>query len=345
MKKIFSILIALLALASIFASCNASDTDTSTDTSTDTATDTAANTNTGTNATADELNGGKTEANLTVAEKRKSKVSFNIKVDIFASGLVENESDENSIAIMGENADGNEYIEYAPNVYKYHVLITCDGTLLDAWEVVKQQKRAYFEQEQGTDIIDAEVICENMLMVYFPDFSSFALCQENMLNALSALDTVSSIKVGCYDAQNGATELKNVHEYVDVDYHCMNSTYLSYENEYISSYEELALLVGNRLEQNEELQQITEQTFEDNYVFFVVNQHYRGYLISDAKLIGNTVYFTTNKFKLNRELIDAMVYVNTRIVLVPKSELGELPQDVTVKDIEVYVFKEWGEAD
>ena len=40
-----------------------------------------------------------------------------------------------------------------------------------------------------------------------------------------------------------------------------------------------------------------------------------------------------------------MVYVNTRIVLVPKSELGELPQDVTVKDIEVYVFKEWGEAD
>ena len=275
---------------------------------------------------------------LSVAEKRNLKVSFNIEVHHMGNLP---EKDDNSIvldrhliAIMGENKDGNACIEYSPNAYSFYALITCQNTLNDAWEIINGQINKHFaggSKDNSTTFVDAATIKENTIMVCFPDFYSYSLCQEEMLNKLSEKDSILSIEIGYLNTQNGTTKPKNTYQYIDVG----NAFE---EHRYIKSYDEFISLLDNTIETNKELQKITSQTFEENYVFVVVNWHYKNFDISDAKLANDTVFFTTNLYGQNGEIHDMLAHNNACITLVPKSELGELAQEVKVRGLEVYLL-------
>ena len=279
---------------------------------------------------------------LSIAEKRDLKVSFNI--DMHHMGNLP-EKDDNStvldrhlIAVMGKNEEGNDYIEYSPNAYSFYLLITCQETLNEAWNVIDAQIHKHFaggSKDNSTTFVDAVAIKENTIMVCFPDFYSYSLCQEEMLNKLSEKDSVLSVEIGYLNTQNGTTKPKNTYEYINVG----NAFE---EHRYIKSYDEFVSLLGNKIETNEKLQKITAQTFEENYVFIVVNWHYRNFDISDAKLVNDTVFFTTNCYGLNGELHSMRAYNNACITFVPKSELGELPQEITVRGLEIFLLSdEW----
>ena len=77
---------------------------------------------------------------------------------------------------------------------------------------------------------------------------------------------------------------------------------------------------------------ITEETFNEYYVFIVNSYDYRN-KVSDAKLVGNTVYLTNNRYYTPNTLEDAIDRSCSFVVLVPKAELGDLPEIVTVKTI------------
>lgn len=289
-----------------------------------------------------EIDSNDDSVSLTVAEKRDLKVSFNI--DTHHMGEQEKEDgdsvvlDRHLIAVLGKNKDGNEYIEYSPNAYSFYALITCQGALNDAWNIISGQINKHFvggSKDNSTTFVDAVAIKENMIMVCFPDFYSYSLCQEEMLNKLSEKDSVLSVEIGYLNTQNGTTKPKNTYEYINVG----NAFE---EHGYIKSYDEFVSLLGNKIETNEKLQKITAQTFEENYVFVVVNWHYKNFDISDAKLVNDTVFFTTNRYGQNGEIHDLRLHNNACITFVPKSELGTLPEEITVRGLEVFLLTdEW----
>lgn len=49
------------------------------------------------------------------------------------------------------------------------------------------------------------------------------------------------------------------------------------------------------------------------------------------------MFFTTNLYGQNGEIQDLLIHNNACITFVPKSELGELPQEVTVRGFEVFL--------
>ena len=279
---------------------------------------------------------------LSIAEKRDLKVSFNIDVHHMGNQTEKEDNstvlDRHLIAVMGKNEEGNEYIEYSPNAYSFYLLITCQGTLNEAWDIIDGQINKHFaggSKDNSTTFVDAVTIKENTIMVCFPDFYSYSLCQEEMLNKLSEKDSILSVEIGYLNTQNGTTKPKSTYEYINVG----NAFE---EHRYIKSYEEFVSLLGNKIETNEKLQKITVQTFEENYVFIVVNWHYRNFDISDAKLVNNTVFFTTNRYGRNGEIHDLLAHDNACITFVPKSELGELPQEITVRGLEILLLSdEW----
>lgn len=278
---------------------------------------------------------GHNNVSLSVAEKRELKVIFNM-----IQGNYGPTSDKRIIAIMGENEEGNEQIVYSPNAYQFYVSISCKDTLDEALEVVQVLIDSHFDglANGGSPTTVIDVIKNNLsntATILFPDFDSYYLCQENLLNGLSEKNSVLSIQVGYIDVQNGTTSPTNIYEYIN-----MGSTLK--ENRHIKSYDEFVYLLNNKIETNEELQKITPHTFENNYVFVVINLHYREFDISDAKLIGNTIYFTTNCYGICGELVDAIEHFNACITIVPKTKLGNLPEEITVRGLEVFLLTdEW----
>lgn len=274
---------------------------------------------------------GHNNVSLSVAEKRKLKVSFNM-----IQGNYGPTSDKRIIAIMGENEEGNEQVVYSPNAYQFYVSIACKDTLDEALEVVQVLIDSHFDGLANggspTTVIDViKNTSSNTATVLFPDFDSYYLCQENLLNGLSEKNSVLSIQAGYIDVQNGTTSPTNIYEYINVGRSLK-------ENRHIKSYDEFISLLDNKIETNEELQKITPHTFENSYVFVVVNLHHREFDISDAKLIGNTIYFTTNCYGIHGELVDAIEHFNACITIVPKEELGELPQEVTARSLEIFLL-------
>ena len=211
-----------------------SDTETETNTKTDVDSETSSEKN----------NNDSTPSNLSVAEKRNLKVSFNMdKEDV--GGV----SDGRLIAIMGENEDGNARIEYSPNAYQFYVSILCQDKLDEALSVIEAQIEEHFDGYayggSPTTVIDViKNSSSNTATILFPDFDSYYLCQENMLNGLSEKDSVLSIEVGYFDAQNGTRKPKSTYEYINV-----GSAFE--EDRYIASYEEFTSLFSNRIENNE----------------------------------------------------------------------------------------------
>ncbi len=303
------------------------DSDSDIETELDKTTDSEAESNQG--AVTDTGNTG-----LTNAEKRSLKVSFDLSKHNSWNDDVDSVSD--NVGVIGLNSDGNEYIAYAPNVYQFYVIVNCKSSLTDAWILVNQIENKYFSdynEPKKTVVLDTIRMSSDEIMVVFPNFNSYYECQEELLDTLSEKEYVNGIKVGYINSQDGTKEIKNGYKYI-------NLGYFFSENQLIKSYEELEKTLGSKISSNEELQQITEQTFEENYVFIVNNLHHSRVEITDARLVGDTVYFTNNEYSKKGELIDAIEFFNACITIVSKEELGTLPKEVSVKTITATVFYE-----
>ena len=249
---------------------------------------------------------------------------------------------------LAKNEDENSYVAYAPNLYEYYALVQCTATADADDEMLGLQYTStgaareqmylleikYFSGGANGCKINVDVVdlSDDTVMIVFPDFDSYALCQEELLNNLSSLDTVEKISVGYINSQNGSKAPTNTYEYE-------NFYYLFDEHhKFFASYEDFVATFGSKIESSEKLQKITERTFEENYVFAVYNSHYDKFEISDASLVGDTVYFTINGYVKKGVLYDAIAHHNDCITIVPKSELGELPQEIKIETVRVCIY-------
>lgn len=265
-----------------------------------------------------------------LAEKRASKVT----IDLDMRSIMGEVMDEKA-GYIGINANGNEYIAYAPNIYTYYVQIQANRlnyNIKEVTQLVSGIENDYFDDVGETKKIDAIWHNDDYLMLYFPDFDSYFECQEDLLDGLSKLDMVYAIKVGYIDTQNEHTI---ANEY-DVIIAYGNSE--CFDNDCLfSSYAELEAELGAKLTTNEALKAITSETFEIYYVFGINTFDYRN-TVGDARIVNNTVYFTVNRYYEHNKLEDAIDRSCSFLVLVPKSELEELPENITVKTVRTTIL-------
>lgn len=279
----------------------------------------------------------------TVSELRNEKVSFDLDYHEIGDMLEKEEtgadSTKHQFGYIGTNESGNKYIIYAPNVYSYYVSIKCTDDFSGVESVIRKIEFDYFDRSHigGNDEthIDTVELFDNEILITFPDFDSYALCQEELLNKLSALDSVLKINVSYINAQDGTKQVNNPYEYINLGYYYK----LKEENHLFRTYEEFSQAFADI--STDALDEITAQTFESYYVFMVICTYSgdtHGFDISDAKVDGNRVFFTTNQY-VKSGLHDMWLATDYCIVLVPKKELGELPNEISsVIDMQIAVY-------
>ena len=281
----------------------------------------------------------------TVSDLRNEKVSFDLDYheigDLVEKEEIETDITKHYFGYIGKNENGNDYIIYAPNVYSYYVSVKCTDDFGNVESVIRKIENDYFNRsytgsndEMHIDVVE---LFDDEILIVFPDFDSYALCQDELLNNLSALDTVLKINVSYLNAQNGSYFVENPYEYINLGYYYR----LNEKNRFFSTYEEFCEAFANGLPSAEKLDVITAETFESNYVFMIVSTYSGGtygFDISDARIVGNRVFFTTNKY-IRSGLHDMWAATDYCIVLVPKEELGKLPNDISsVIDMQVGVY-------
>ncbi|MBO5338340.1 MAG: hypothetical protein J6A96_01420 [Clostridia bacterium] len=281
----------------------------------------------------------------TVAELRNEKVTIDLDYHEMGDMLEKEETEaditKHQFGYIGTNESGNKYIIYAPNVYSYYVSIKCTDDFSDVVDVIRKIEFDYFNRAHtGSNDemhIDTVELFDSEILITFPDFDSYALCQEELLNKLSELDSVLKIKVSYLNIQDGSDAVENPYEYINLGYYYK----LEEENRLFSTYEEFCEAFENGLPSAEKLDVITAETFESYYVFMIISTYSGGtygFDISDAKVDGNRVFFTTNKY-IKSGIHDMWQATDYCIVLVPKQELGELPNDISsVIDMQVGVY-------
>ena len=279
----------------------------------------------------------------TVAELRNEKVLFDLDYheigDMLEKEETEADSTKHQFGYLGTNESGNKYIIYAPNIYSYYVSIKCTDDFSGVESVIRKIEYDYFDRSHigGNDEthIDTVELFDNEILITFPDFDSYALCQEELLNKLSALDSVLKINVSYINAQDGTKQVNNPYEYINLGYYWK----LEEQNRIFRTYEEFSQAFADI--STDALDEITAQTFESYYVFMVICTYSgdtHGFDISDAKVDGNRVFFTTNKY-VKSGLHDMWLATDYCIVLVPKEELGELPNEISsVIDMQIAVY-------
>ena len=281
----------------------------------------------------------------TVAELRNEKVTIDLDYHEMGDMLEKEETEaditKHQFGYIGTNESENKYIIYAPNVYSYYVSIKCTDDFSDVVDVIRKIEFDYFDRAHtGSNDemhIDTVELFDSEILITFPDFDSYALCQEELLNKLSELDSVLKIKVSYLNIQDGSDAVENPYEYINLGYYYK----LEEENRLFSTYEEFCEAFENGLPSAEKLDVITAETFESYYVFMIISTYSGGtygFDISDAKVDGNRVFFTTNKY-IKSGIHDMWQATDYCIVLVPKQELGELPNNISsVIDMQVGVY-------
>ncbi len=263
-----------------------------------------------------------------VAINRAEKVNINLDYHHSYMDKVEEENVDKTKHYAGYiciNQNGNEYIAYAPNVHSYYTAITIDenpNSMEEVYSKIYRIENEYFNDSPEYTKIDIIEI-GNVITIYFPNFDSYFECQEYMLDTLSQIEAVKSIDVGYIEAQDTNTMNFETYETIVLSYQDW------FETDWLcTSYEDLKFACRNmKMPAN-----ITEETFNEYYVFIVNSYDYRN-KVSDAKLVGNTVYLTNNRYYTPNTLEDAIDRSCSFVVLVPKAELGDLPEEVTVKTI------------
>lgn len=267
----------------------------------------------------------------TVAINRAEKETINL--DYHHSYIDKEETKDKTKHYAGYiliNQNGNEYIAYAPNVHTYYTTITIDenpNSRDEVYSKIYSIENKYFNDSPEYTKIDIIEI-GNAITIYFPDFNSYFECQEYMLDALSQIDAVKSIDVGYVEAQD--TNSMNFETYKTI-----KISGDKFETDWLcASYEDLKFACrATRVPES-----ITEETFNEYYVFIVNSYDYRN-KVSDAKLVENTVYLTVNDYYTPNTLEDAIDRSCSFAVLVPKAELGEIPEIVTAKTIIAHIIE------
>lgn len=303
------------------------ETDTSTETSTETETETEIQTDTDNETEeADSSTGTETNeeqnnsdiSNLTVAEKRNRKVELYFQ-NHFQITYLE--------FCIEKNEDGNQYVVYAPNYYNYCIYVECIDTTADVWNKINILEADFLKKERVN--IDAVILPDNVVMIVFPNFDSYSSCQEKLLNDLSELNSTERIIVDFFNAQNGTKIIENSYDYIELE-----GDYIFNKDTFIQSYEEFTTQFNDVLERNTDLQEISEKTFEENYLFVIHHNRYGKVEISDAMLHGDTIYFTINRYE-DGKLHDAILHMYECIVIVPKANIGELNQQIKIETVSV----------
>ena len=301
------------------------ESDTKTETSTETSTETETETDTETEV-ADSSTDTEPEkeqnnsdiSNLTVAEKRNRKVELYFQ-NHFQITYLE--------FCIEKNEDGNQYVAYAPNYYNYCIYVECIETTADVWNKINILEADFLKKERVN--IDAVILPDNVVMIVFPNFDSYNSCQEKLLNDLSELNSTERIIVDFFNAQNGTKIIENSYDYIELE-----GDYIFNKDTFIQSYEEFTTQFNDVLERNTDLQEISEKTFEENYLFVIHHNRYGKVEISDAMLHGDTIYFTINRCE-DGKLHDAILHMYECIVIVPKASVGEINQQIKIETVRV----------
>lgn len=280
-----------------------------------------------------------------VSELRNEKVVFDLDYHHYGDELekdyIKEDPTKHLWGYIDKNVNGNEFIEYAPNIFSYTVLVEFtenNSPLYSTIRRVLKQFEPYYSTDRKDVDIDVQELSSNMILVTFPDFDTYFTCQDELLDNLSVLNCVEKIHVGYIGSQNGTYRPKNPY----VIYADLGSRF--HTNVVFTTYEEYINTLGAYIESSKGLQKIKESTFEENYVFVVTNNHWREFKINDARLVGDTVYFTNNEFQGKNQLHDAMLYENSCVIVIPRDEIGVLPQNVSVKTVDVPIYiDEWAD--
>ena len=299
----------------------ADETDTSTETETETETESEIETEEADSSTGTETNEEQNNSaisNLTVAEKRNRKVELYFQ-NHFQITYLE--------FCIEKNEDGNQYVAYAPNYYNYCIYVECIDTTADVWNKINILEADFLKKERVN--IDAVILPDNVVMIVFPNFDSYNSCQEKLLNDLSELNSTERIIVDFFNAQNGTKIIENSYDYIELE-----GDYIFNKDTFIQSYEEFTTQFNDVLERNTDLQEISEKTFEENYLFVIHHNRYGKVEISDAMLHGDTIYFTINRYE-DGKLHDAILHMYECIVIVPKANIGELNQQIKIETVSV----------
>ena len=276
---------------------------------------------------------------LSPVSPRNEKVSFDLDYHHFGDEIKDYYKEDPTKFDYGyicNDENGNEYIAYAPNVYKYTVLIECTEDKNDVYGWIDNALNQFdpWYTDVRDILIDTQDLPNNMILITFPDFDTYFACQDELLDKISVLECVKKIHVSYINTQNGTYTPKNTYGiYADLGnkYH---------KNDVFTTYEEYVNALGTCIENNSGLNAITKSTFESNYVFVVTNHHHREFVISDARLVGDTVYFTNNEFQSNGEWVDAIEYANSCVIAVPKAKIGTLPENAKVKTVDATIYIE-----
>ncbi len=264
----------------------------------------------------------------TLSELRNEKVS--IDLDYQDMDMLDNVLDTPSwrhAGYVGYNENGNEYIIYAPNDYGYTITILCNNeSRSEVLSLINQISRFTLY-----DLIDLS----NGIGIGYSTFDEYSQIQEDLLNGLSMLDDVESICVS-YTVPCGYTE----HPKNDVYTSCF--VQLNYKNKLITSYEQFNELFDLTDEKNASIKDITDKTFENNYVLFMSSFYYgkdaEGIGLENLKIIDNNLYFTKYDYYTGiHSQITNEAYV---LIVIPKMEFDTIPSDnfdVYFVDIEVNI--------
>ena len=281
------------------------------------------------------------DENEAATELRNKKVSIDLDEHYIGGGSkLEDKTDETKFenGYICKNENGCLYIAYAPNIYSYTVLIKYTENQNTVSKAVQDVlKKHFYESDEAYTKIDTQILWDNQILITFPDFDSYFSCQEELLDSLSASSYVEKIHISYINAQNGKATVKSSYEI----YSTLNSYYsMRYEGSILCrTYSDFTSACGSAYATDEGLKRITKSTFVNNYVFIVVNNHYREVEISDARLVGNTVYFTNNEYADNGAHSD-VAYFNACVIVVPREELGKLPENTCVKTVDAPIYTE-----
>lgn len=260
-------------------------------------------------------------------ELRNEKVSFALDIN---SHTITQKLEDNIAECVGyveKNEYGNYYVIYASNAFEYYVYIECRETNLEAGKISENLLvEIANEKPVNIDIID---LGEKKMMLVFSNFNAFSCIQDELLNELSKLDSVEKIKIG-YIEQHSREIINNYEIYANLGQ--------KYEkNVVLTTYEEFSSELGDLVDDYNGLGRIDAETFEDNYVFVVTNNNYSAFKISDAKLIENTIYFTNNIFLQTGVANNLITTVDSCVLVIPKKDIGMIPDNYTIKLLEVEV--------
>lgn len=327
MKKLLSIMLISLMLIALLASCSKP-----VNTNTDSQGNESTNTGTNIDTSSKEDTGNETNINApekSVVELRNEKVRFAIDAN---SHTINNKLEYNITEYVGyieTNELGNEYIVYAPNAFNYYVHIMSKKNNNNAgWVYERILEKSIDDKKKHIDVIEIKA---NEMLIVFPDFNTYSYLQEELLNELSALDSVENVVVGYIEVQKTNDSINNSYEI----YANLGEKYK--KNAVFSTYEDFYNELGDFVNDYEGLEKITNETFENNYVFVITNQNYSDFKISDAYVYKNIIYFTNNVLVKTAVATNLILNVDSCVVVIPKESIGVLPDNPIITLLEAVV--------